>query len=100
MLLRAAGAAPERPRARGAVAGAAGPARQLPPAPLARGWNTASFERVAQTERSRIERGKPTPQLRDGAPAGIQLPTGPGSELRAAALGRLRIDGEPTSTSQ
>jgi hypothetical protein len=40
-------------------------ARRLTPGPLTRGWNTGSFERVAQTERSRIERGKPTPQIRD-----------------------------------
>ena len=49
-------------------------ARRLTPNPLARGWNTASFERVAQTERSRIERGKPTPQVRDDGPVGIRLP--------------------------
>jgi hypothetical protein len=47
--------------------------RRATPPPLARGWNTASFERVAQTERRRIERGKPTPQIRDGRPSGSSL---------------------------
>jgi uncharacterized protein (DUF2236 family) len=39
--------------------------RRLTPGPLTRGWNTASFERVACTERWRIEHGRPTPQIRD-----------------------------------
>jgi hypothetical protein len=39
-------------------------ARAVTPGPLARGWNTSSFERVAATERARIERGQPTPQVR------------------------------------
>ncbi len=38
-------------------------ARRLTPAPLARGYNTRSFEGVARTERRRIERGQPTPQV-------------------------------------
>jgi uncharacterized protein (DUF2236 family) len=40
-------------------------ARRLTPGPLARGWNTRSFDGVARTERWRIEHGKPTPQIRD-----------------------------------
>ena len=40
-------------------------ARRLTPGPLARGWNSGAFERVARTERRRIERGRPTPQLHD-----------------------------------
>ena len=39
--------------------------RPLAPRRLARGWNTRSFDMVASTERSRIERGRPTPQVRD-----------------------------------
>ncbi len=39
-------------------------ARLLTPAPLARGRNTRSFDGVARTERQRIERGLPTPQVR------------------------------------
>jgi uncharacterized protein (DUF2236 family) len=58
--------------------------RRLTPDRLARGWNTGSFERVAQTERSRIERGKPTPQVRDDGPVGIRLPR-PGVSERPAA---------------
>ena len=51
-------------------------ARRLTPAPLARGWNTRSFDGVARTERRRIEQGKPTPQIReDGSPAGIRAPS-------------------------
>jgi uncharacterized protein (DUF2236 family) len=38
-------------------------ARRLTPRRLARGWNTASFDGVARTERMRIERGIPTPQV-------------------------------------
>ena len=55
-------------------------ARRIAPSKLARGWNTASFERVANVERSRIERGKPTPQVRDDGPAPL-----PGARLRSAA---------------
>jgi uncharacterized protein (DUF2236 family) len=44
-------------------------ARRLTPTPLARGYNTGSFEGVARTERRRIERGIPTPQvLQDATP--------------------------------
>jgi len=43
-------------------------ARALTPAPLARGWNTSSFQLVARTERRRIQRGRWTPQI---------LPDGP-----------------------
>lgn len=39
-------------------------ARRVMPTPLARGWNTRSFEGVAKTERRRIEKGLPTPQVR------------------------------------
>ena len=46
--------------------------RRLVPLPLARGYNTRSFGRVARTERWRIAHGRPTPQLRDGAPVGIR----------------------------
>jgi uncharacterized protein (DUF2236 family) len=49
-------------------------ARRATPAPLARGWNTRSFDGVARTERWRIEHGKPTPQMRDDGPVGIRLP--------------------------
>jgi uncharacterized protein (DUF2236 family) len=44
-------------------------ARRLTPAPLARGWNTRSFNGVARTERWRIEHGKPTPQVSAGSPS-------------------------------
>ena len=45
-----------------AVRGVRG-ARRLTPASLARGYNTRSFDGVARTERRRIERGVPTPQV-------------------------------------
>jgi len=48
--------------------------RRITPAPLARGYNTRSFDGVARTERRRIERGRPTPQVREDGPAGIRLP--------------------------
>lgn len=38
-------------------------ARRLTPTPLAQGYNTRSFDGVARTERRRIERGQPTPQV-------------------------------------
>ena len=47
-------------------------ARRLTPMPLARGYNTASFARVARTEQWRIEHDRPTPQIRDGEPVGIR----------------------------
>jgi len=55
-------------------------ARRLTPGPLARGWNTSSFEMVAQTEEWRIKHGRPTPQVREDGAAGISLP-----ETRQAA---------------
>jgi uncharacterized protein (DUF2236 family) len=62
-------------------------ARRLTPAPLARGWNTRSFDMVARTERRRIERGEPTPQIRADGPIGIQPPgaaASPAESPRAA----------------
>ncbi len=56
---------------RAAVAFARG-ARRLTPGPLARGWNTGSFDMVARTERRRIELGEPTPQVTDKGP--VPLP--------------------------
>jgi uncharacterized protein (DUF2236 family) len=55
--------------------------RRLTPKPIARGYNTRSFELVARTERSRIARGQPTPQVRDEGPVNISLP---GDSRRAA----------------
>lgn len=49
-------------------------ARRATPGPLARGYNTRPFELVARTERRRIERGEPTPQVREDGPVGIRLP--------------------------
>ena len=48
--------------------------RMVTPGPLRRGWNKRSFDLVARTERRRIERGRPTPQVRDDGPAGITMP--------------------------
>ncbi len=66
------------------VAGAVRSARRVTPGPLTRGWNTKSFELVARTERRRIERGRPTPQVRDDGAVGIRLP-GEAVERRRAA---------------
>ena len=46
-------------------------ARRFVPPPVAWGYNTRSFERVARTERWRVEHGRPTPQIRDGEAVGI-----------------------------
>lgn len=43
-------------------------ARPLAPARVARGWNTHSFDRVAATERRRIDAGHPTPQVTPAGP--------------------------------
>jgi uncharacterized protein (DUF2236 family) len=59
----------------GAVVRAVRAGRRATPGLLARGWNTAPFERVARTERWRIENGRPTPQMRDDGPVGIDLPS-------------------------
>jgi len=45
-------------------------ARRMMPPPLARGYNTGSFELVAKTERRRVARGEPTPQILAEGPAG------------------------------
>jgi uncharacterized protein (DUF2236 family) len=45
-------------------------ARRVMPPPVARGYNTRSFELVAKTERRRVARGLPTPQILDDGPAG------------------------------
>jgi uncharacterized protein (DUF2236 family) len=45
-------------------------ARLLAPTPLTRGYNTRSFELVAKTERRRVARGQPTPQILADGPAG------------------------------
>jgi uncharacterized protein (DUF2236 family) len=42
--------------------------RRVAPRALAKGWNTRSFDIVEQTERRRIDRGRPTPQVTDGGP--------------------------------
>jgi uncharacterized protein (DUF2236 family) len=46
--------------------------RRITPGPLARGWNTRSFDGVARTERWRIEHGRPTPQVRPDEPGEIE----------------------------
>jgi uncharacterized protein (DUF2236 family) len=46
-------------------------ARRVMPAPLARGPNTRSFDGVAKTERRRIEKGLPTPQVGSEGAVGV-----------------------------
>jgi len=62
-------------------------ARRLVPPAMARGWNTRSFDMVARTERRRIERGEPTPQIRDEGPMGIELPGGSQARAEPSPLG-------------
>ncbi|HWE32771.1 MAG TPA: oxygenase MpaB family protein [Solirubrobacteraceae bacterium] len=45
-------------------------ARRLTPGPFARGYNKRSFDLVARTERRRVARGEPTPQILEDGPAG------------------------------
>jgi uncharacterized protein (DUF2236 family) len=63
----------ERLEFRAAVA-AMRSSRQLTPPPLRRGANGRAFDGVAATERWRIERGRPTPQITEAGPVGIRLP--------------------------
>ncbi len=58
---------PRQRTAFNATAQAIRAARRLMPTPLARGYNTRSFDGVARTERRRIERGIPTPQVPEAA---------------------------------
>jgi uncharacterized protein (DUF2236 family) len=44
--------------------------QRVMPGPLTRGYNTRSFELVAKTERRRVARGEPTPQILSEGPAG------------------------------
>jgi uncharacterized protein (DUF2236 family) len=60
-------------------------ARRVTPKAMARGRNTRSFESVAREERTRIERGRPTPQVREHGPVGISLPGRPRPTERRAA---------------
>jgi uncharacterized protein (DUF2236 family) len=48
--------------------------RRLAPPRIAKGWNTASFDLVARTERWRIDHGHPTPQVTEDGRA--PLPEG------------------------
>jgi uncharacterized protein (DUF2236 family) len=66
-----------------AVTSAVRAARPLMPAALASGWNTSSFELVAQTERRRIERGRWTPQV---------LPEGPRALPARRRSARARLE--------
>jgi uncharacterized protein (DUF2236 family) len=59
--------------------------RRLIPGPLARGYNTRSFELVAKTERWRIAHGKPTPQIAEHGPTGPGLDVVQPQGLRRAA---------------
>ncbi|MDQ6836717.1 MAG: DUF2236 domain-containing protein [Actinomycetota bacterium] len=52
-------------------------ARRLTPSVLAQGYNTRPFDMVASTERQRIERGEPTPQVGPDGP--IAVPGGRGT---------------------
>jgi uncharacterized protein (DUF2236 family) len=54
-------------------------ARRLTPARFAHGWNTGSFERVARTERWRIEHAVPTPQVGEDGAVGIRAPRAGGA---------------------
>jgi uncharacterized protein (DUF2236 family) len=60
---------PSQQAAFAATARAIRAARRMMPAPMARGWNTRSFDGVAKTERRRIEKGQPTPQIRTEVPS-------------------------------
>jgi uncharacterized protein (DUF2236 family) len=59
--------------------------RRLIPGPLARGYNTRSFELVAKTERWRVANGRPTPQILSDGPAGPGIDVARGEQLERAA---------------
>jgi hypothetical protein len=54
---------PARDRAFRMVVRAARAGVRVAPKLVTRGWNRRSFDMVAETERRRIARGKPTPQI-------------------------------------
>ena len=66
--------------------------RRATPGFLAQGWNTRSFNMVAQTERARIERGAPTPQITPEGP--VPLP-----RRRTQAMSSTTLPVAPRSSS-
>ncbi|HET9105512.1 MAG TPA: oxygenase MpaB family protein [Solirubrobacteraceae bacterium] len=89
----------QRTAFRAAVAGLHA-ARRVTPRALARGWNTRSFELVAATERRRVRRGEPTPQVTDTGPAPLPRRRGPVSRPRPAqATSRTTLPVAPRSSS-
>jgi uncharacterized protein (DUF2236 family) len=59
--------------------------RRAMPSVVARGYNTRSFQLVADTERRRVERGQPTPQIRADGPAGPGIEVLHRAQLERAA---------------
>jgi uncharacterized protein (DUF2236 family) len=73
--------------------------RLMTPGPLARGWNTKAFGRVERTERWRIEHGKPTPQVRDGEPAGYPRAETSSTTLPSASRLSISASASPARSS-
>ncbi|HEY3728375.1 MAG TPA: oxygenase MpaB family protein [Solirubrobacteraceae bacterium] len=80
-----------------AAVGVARAARRLTPGALARGWNTGSFNRVAATERWRIEHGRPTPQVTEDGP--VPLPRRWGQSTSSTTLPAAPRSSSRTSAS-
>ncbi len=72
-------------------------ARRVTPGPLARGWNTSSFDMVERTERRRIERGERTPQVTDHGP--VPLPRRWGQPISSTTLPVAPRSSSSTSAS-
>jgi uncharacterized protein (DUF2236 family) len=72
---------PAQATAYAAAVGAVRAARRITPRAVAKGWNTRAFGVVEQTERWRIDRGRPTPQVTEAGP----VPIGRGPAASPAA---------------
>jgi uncharacterized protein (DUF2236 family) len=71
--------------------------RRATPGILARGWNTRPFNMVAKTERTRIERGEPTPQVTAAGP--VPLPRRWGQPTSSTTLPVAPRSSSSTSAS-
>jgi uncharacterized protein (DUF2236 family) len=74
---------PAQATAYAAAVGAVRTARRITPRALAKGWNTRAFGVVEQTERWRIDRGRPTPQVTEAGP--VPIGRGPAAVPRTGA---------------
>jgi uncharacterized protein (DUF2236 family) len=88
---------PAQATAYAAAVGIVRAARRVTPRALAKGWNTRSFEVVEQTERRRIDQGRPTPQVTDAGP--VPIGRGPAANPPAGRSSDQPREGQETSST-